>query len=69
MNATPRRSKFQAYRARKKAFGLREVRRWLPDTHSPEFIAEAKRQSLSIDKTEDERDASPDNGTCLSADL
>ena len=54
----PPRSKFAAYRARKKAAGLREVRMWVPDTRSPEFIAEAKRQAALLDKTEEEREIS-----------
>lgn len=57
MNAPPKQSKFQAYRARKKALGLREVRMWVPDTRSPEFIAEAKRQAALLYKGEDEREA------------
>ena len=57
MNAPPKQSKFQAYRARKKAMGLREVRRWVPDTRSPEFIAEAKRQAALADQGEDVREA------------
>lgn len=34
-------------RAVKKHAGMRLVRVWLPDTESPEFIAEAHRQSLA----------------------
>ena len=29
--------KFRAYRARKRAQGLREIRMWVPDVHSKEF--------------------------------
>lgn len=57
MNAPPKQSKFQAYRARKKALGLREVRMWVPDTRSPEFIAEAKRQAGLLNHSQDEREA------------
>lgn len=58
-DATPiRQDKYRTYRARKKAAGLREVRVWLPDTKSPEFIAEARRQALLADEGEDVRDAS-----------
>ncbi len=32
-----RQDKFRAYRARKKAAGLREVRLWLPDVTTKEF--------------------------------
>ncbi|MCL2595018.1 MAG: antitoxin MazE family protein [Promicromonosporaceae bacterium] len=34
------------YRARLRAQGLRPVQLWLPDTHDPDFIIEARRQSL-----------------------
>ena len=57
MNAPPPQSKFQAYRARKKAAGLREIRMWVPDMRTPEFQAEAKRQAALLDRTEDEREA------------
>ena len=57
MNAPPRQSKFQAYRARKKALGLREVRLWIPDTRAPGFAEEAARQAALLDHSEDEREA------------
>ena len=57
MNAPPKQSKFQAYRARKKAAGLREVRMWVPDLRSPAMQAEARRQAALLDQTEDEREA------------
>jgi Protein of unknown function (DUF3018) len=38
----PPRSKFAAYRARKKAAGLREVRRWVWDVNSPAFIEQLR---------------------------
>lgn len=57
MNAPSKQSKFQAYRARKKALGLREVRMWVPDTRSPEFQAEAKRQAALLNHSEDEKEA------------
>lgn len=49
--------KFRAYRARKKARGLREVRLWLPDLDSAAFQREAKRQATLLDRTVDEREA------------
>ena len=52
--------KFRAYRARKRAQGLREVRLWLPDIHSPTFVAEAARQAALLDHTSDEREAATD---------
>ncbi len=57
MNAPPSQSKFQAYRARKKAAGLREVRIWVPDTRTPEFRVEARRQAALLDHSADEREA------------
>ena len=57
-DASPsRQSKFQAYRARKKAAGLREVRIWVPDLRSPEMQAEARRQAALLDRSADEREA------------
>ena len=58
MNAPPFQSKFKAYRARKKALGLREVRLWVPDTRAPGFAEEARRQAALLDHSEDEREAS-----------
>ena len=49
--------KMRSYRARLKAQGLRPVQLWLPDARSPEFIAEARRQSKLVScnrKLEDE---------------
>jgi len=36
------------WRARMRAQGLRPKQIWVPDVHSPEFKAEARRQSLLI---------------------
>jgi hypothetical protein len=36
------------YREKLRQQGLRPVQFWLPDVNSPEFIAEAHRQSLAI---------------------
>lgn len=57
MNSPQRPDKFRAYRARKRAAGLREVRLWVPDTRSPEFRKEAARQAALLDHSEDEREA------------
>lgn len=49
--ATPPRSsreRVRAYRAELRRQGLRPVQFWVPDVNSPEFIAEAHRQSLAI---------------------
>jgi len=40
------REKVRAYPQRMRAKGLRLVQMWLPDTRTPEFAAEAHRQSL-----------------------
>lgn len=37
MNSPPRHDKFRAYRERKKAAGLREVRMWVPDMRAEGF--------------------------------
>lgn len=54
---TPRdQDKFRAYRARKKAAGLREVRLWLPDANSAEFKAQMARIEQELRMSKDERD-------------
>jgi hypothetical protein len=40
--------KVRAHRERLRAQGLRPIQIWVPDTRSPEFAAEAHRQSLSV---------------------
>lgn len=50
------RDKVRAYRARMRAQGLKLVQMWLPDVNSPEFAAEAHRQSLAIAQSPTERD-------------
>jgi len=49
--------KFRAYRARKRAQGLREVRLRVPDVHAPGFKKEAARQANLLRDTPGERDA------------
>lgn len=46
IQASSSRDKVRAYRKRMRAKGLRLVQMWLPDTRTPEFAAEAHRQSL-----------------------
>ena len=41
-------SKFQRYRKLKHQRGMKLVRFWIPDPHSPAFAAEAKRQGLLL---------------------
>ncbi len=36
------------YRARMRAQGFRPLQLWVPDTRSPKFAAECRRQSLSV---------------------
>jgi hypothetical protein len=43
--------KRKAYRDRRRAEGPRLIRRWGPDTRSPEFIAEIRAQSVAIAAT------------------
>ena len=42
------RQKVQALRQRLRKQGLRPIQIWVPDVHSPEFAAEAHRQSLAV---------------------
>jgi Protein of unknown function (DUF3018) len=51
-----RTDKFRAYRARKKAAGLREARMWVPDVNSPEFQQALDAQMERINASEDERE-------------
>ena len=38
----------EAYRARMRAAGLRPVQIWLPDTRSPEFIAQCQHEARAL---------------------
>lgn len=42
------REKVKSYRARMRAKGLRLVQIWVPDTRSPRFTAEARRQGRAV---------------------
>lgn len=42
------REKVRAHRAKLRAQGLRPIQIWVPDVHSAEFAAEARRQSLAV---------------------
>ena len=42
------REKVKAYRDRLRAQGLRPIQVWVPDTRSPGFAAEARRQSRLV---------------------
>lgn len=59
--ATPARSgssrdKVRAHRARLRRQGLRPIQIWVPDVRSPEFAAEAHRQSLAVATSPQEED-------------
>lgn len=41
------RDKVRAHRERLRQAGLRPIQIWVPDVRSPEFVAEAHRQSLA----------------------
>lgn len=42
------REKVRAHRQRLRKQGLRPIQIWVPDVRSPEFAAEARRQSLAV---------------------
>ena len=45
------RDKVRAHRERLRLQGLRPIQIWVPDVRSPEFAAEAHRQSLAVAKS------------------
>jgi hypothetical protein len=51
-----RTDKFKAYRARKKAAGLKELRMWVPDVNAPGFQEELDAQIAKINASADERE-------------
>jgi len=53
-NAKPTRVKVQEHRDRLRAQGLRPIQIWVPDVRSPEFRAEAHRQSALVAASEHE---------------
>ncbi len=50
------RDRVRLHRERLRRQGLRPVQIWVPDVRAPEFIAEARRQSLVVAATEHEGD-------------
>ncbi len=46
------RERVRDHRARLRAQGLRPIQIWVPDVRSPEFAAEAHRQSLAVAMSE-----------------
>lgn len=49
--AKPSREKVRAHRRRLRKRGLRPIQIWVPDMRSPGFVAEAHRQSLTVDRS------------------
>ena len=49
MPRSPVRSRVAAHRAQLRARGLRPVQIWVPDTRTPGFAEEARRQSALVD--------------------
>lgn len=50
------RKKVSAHRARMRAQGMRLLQIWVPDTRSPEFAKEARRQSRAVARSHQEKD-------------
>jgi len=50
------RRKVREHRLRLRAQGMRPIQIWVPDVHSPEFAAEARRQSLLVAQSAEEAD-------------
>jgi hypothetical protein len=50
------RAKVSAHRARMRAKGMRLLQIWVPDTRSPEFAREARRQSRALARSPQEKD-------------
>jgi len=48
------RRKVREHRLRLRAQGMRPIQIWVPDVHSPEFAAEARRQCLLANASEEE---------------
>jgi len=48
------RRKVRQHRQRLRARGMRPIQIWVPDVHSPEFAAEARRQSLLVAQSSEE---------------
>ncbi len=50
-------NRFQRFRARRKAQGMKELRLWVPDPAQPGFAAEVKRQVALLREAPEEREA------------
>jgi len=49
--------RMRGYRTRKRAAGLRLIQLWVPDTRSPRFAAECRRQSRLLKRDPAEAEA------------
>lgn len=60
MRTSPRRKssreKVKAYRQRLRRQGLRPIQIWVPDVRAPGFAEEARRQSLAVANSPEEKD-------------
>ncbi len=52
-----RTNKFKTYRARKKAAGFKEIRRWVWDVNSPAFKEQLRREAEILNDAPEEKDA------------
>jgi hypothetical protein len=50
------RDRVREHRERLRRQGLRPVQIWVPDVRAPEFVAEARRQSVAVARSENEAD-------------
>lgn len=50
-------TRFQRFRARRKAQGMKELRLWVPDTKRPGFAEEMKRQLAMVEGTTEDEEA------------
>lgn len=53
----PPRSKFAAYRARKRAAGFKEIRRWVWDVNSPAFIEQMRLEAEFLKNSPEEQES------------
>jgi len=54
--AASSKDKVRAHRERLRKQGLRPIQIWVPDVNSPEFAAEAHRQSLAVANSPHEKE-------------
>ena len=54
--ARPSQARVREHRKRLRKQGLRPIQIWVPDVDSPEFIAEARRQSLVVANSPGEKE-------------